>query len=144
MLGAGALGRPRGMVRGGSREEGLGWGTRVYLCIWIHVDIWQNQYNIVKLNNKMKLKKIFLTCLFWAVPRLPCCVGSSLVMASRGSSLVVVCSLLIAETSPVAAPGLQSTGSVVVTGFPGLGIQPVSPASADESFTAEPPGKPNT
>jgi len=50
-LGAGALGRPRGMVRGGRREEGSGWGTRVYL--WrIHVDIWQNQYNIVKLKNK--------------------------------------------------------------------------------------------
>ena len=48
MLGAGALGRPRGMVWGGSREEVSGWGTRVYL--WrIHVAIWQNQYNIVKL-----------------------------------------------------------------------------------------------
>ena len=53
MLGAGALGCPRGMVRGGRREEGSGWGTRVYL--WqIHVDIWQNQYNIVKLKNKKK------------------------------------------------------------------------------------------
>ena len=31
MLGAGALGRPRGMVRGGRREEGSGWGTHVYL-----------------------------------------------------------------------------------------------------------------
>ena len=51
MLGAGALGRPRGMVRGGMREEGLGWGTRVYLW-WIHVDIWQNQYNIVKFKKK--------------------------------------------------------------------------------------------
>ena len=51
MLGAGALGRPRGMVRGGRREEGLGWGTRVYLW-WIHVDIWQNQYNIVKFKKK--------------------------------------------------------------------------------------------
>ena len=41
------LGRPRGMVRGGRREAGSGWGTRVYL--WqIHVDVWQNQYNIVK------------------------------------------------------------------------------------------------
>ena len=51
MLGAGALGRPRGMVWGGRREEGSGWGTRVYL--WqIHVDIWQNQYNIVKLKKK--------------------------------------------------------------------------------------------
>ena len=57
MLGAGALGRPRGMVPRGRREEGSGWGTRVYL--WrIHVDIWQNQYNIVKLKNKIKLKKI--------------------------------------------------------------------------------------
>ena len=55
MLGAGALGRPRGMVWGGRTEEGSGWGTRVYL--WrIHVDVWQNQYNIVKLKNKMKLK----------------------------------------------------------------------------------------
>ena len=58
MLGAGALGRSRGMVWGGRREEGSGWGTLVYL--WqIHVDIWQNQYNIVKLKNK-KNKKIKL------------------------------------------------------------------------------------
>ena len=35
MLGAGALGQPEG------------WGTHVYL--WrIHVDVWQNQHNIVK------------------------------------------------------------------------------------------------
>ena len=41
MLGASALGRPRGMVWGGRREEGSGWGTHVYL--WrIHFDIWQN------------------------------------------------------------------------------------------------------
>ena len=58
MLGAGVLGRPRGMVWRGRREEGSGWGTRVYL--WrIHVDIWQNQYNIVKLQSK-KIKKKFL------------------------------------------------------------------------------------
>ena len=51
MLGASALGRPRGMVWGGRREEGSEWGTHVYL--WqIHFDIWQNQYNIVKFNNK--------------------------------------------------------------------------------------------
>ena len=50
MLGAGALGRPRGMIWGGRREEGSGWGTCVYLW-WIHVDIWQNQYNIVKLKS---------------------------------------------------------------------------------------------
>ena len=41
---------------GTEREECSGWGTRVYL--WrIHVDIWQNQYNIVKLKNKINLKK---------------------------------------------------------------------------------------
>ena len=40
-IGAGALGRPRGMEWGGRREEGSGWGTHVYL--WrIHFDIWQN------------------------------------------------------------------------------------------------------
>ena len=53
MLGAGALGWPRGMVWGERREEGSGWGTHVYL--WqIHFDIWQNQYNIVKFKNKIK------------------------------------------------------------------------------------------
>ena len=55
MLGAGALGRPRGMVWGGRREEGSRWGTHVYL--WqTHFDIWKNQHNIVKLN-QIKLKK---------------------------------------------------------------------------------------
>ena len=55
MLGVGALRRPRGRVWGGRREKGSGWGTRVYL--WqIHVDIRQNQYNIVKLKkNKVGL-----------------------------------------------------------------------------------------
>ena len=47
MLGAGALRGLRGMVRGGRWEEGSGWGTRVHPW-WIHVDVWQNQYNIVK------------------------------------------------------------------------------------------------
>ena len=45
------------MVRGGRWEEGSGRGTHVYL--WqIHVDIWQNQYNIVKLKKKKKLSGI--------------------------------------------------------------------------------------
>ena len=56
MLGVGALGRPRGMVWGGRREEDSGWGTHVYL--WqIHFNIWQKQYNIVKLKNKIKKRK---------------------------------------------------------------------------------------
>ena len=55
MLGTGELGRPRGVVWGGRREEGPGWETHVYLW-WIHFDIWQNQYNYVKFKNKIKLK----------------------------------------------------------------------------------------
>ena len=52
-LGAGALGQPRGMVQGGRREEGSGWGTRVYL--WqIHVDIWQKPIQYCKVKNKIK------------------------------------------------------------------------------------------
>ena len=67
MLGAGALGRPRGMEWGGRREEGSGWGMHVYLW-WIHFDIWQNKYNYVKFKKKIKkkkeifLKKIALIC----------------------------------------------------------------------------------
>ena len=38
---------PDGWYRERGGWEGSGWGTRVYL--WqIHVDGWQNQYNIVK------------------------------------------------------------------------------------------------
>ena len=55
MLGAGVPGRPRGMVWGGRMEEGSGWGAHV--CLWrIHFDVWQNQYNIVKFKNKIKLR----------------------------------------------------------------------------------------
>ena len=47
ILGTGALRQPREMVQGGKWEGGSGWGTRV--CPQqIHVDVWQNQYNIVK------------------------------------------------------------------------------------------------
>ena len=46
MLGAGALRRLRGMVWGGRWQGGSGRETRIYLW-WIHVDVWQNQYNIV-------------------------------------------------------------------------------------------------
>ena len=74
VLGAGALGRPKGMVWGGRRVEGSGWGTHVYL--WrIHFDIWQNQYNTVKFKNKIKLKKTnkqYLWCLEQVL--MPCCV----------------------------------------------------------------------
>ena len=52
MLGAGALGRPRGMVWGGRREEGSGWGTHVYL--W-----WKKKFKKQKQTNKQKKHKIF-------------------------------------------------------------------------------------
>ena len=47
MLGAGVLGRPGGVVWRGRREGGSQLGTRVHPW-WIHVDVWQNQYSIVK------------------------------------------------------------------------------------------------
>ena len=51
MLGAGALGWPRGMVWVGRWEGGSGLGTHVHP--WrVHVDVWQNQYSNVKLNKK--------------------------------------------------------------------------------------------
>ena len=48
---------PEGWYGEGGKEGGSGWGIRVHP--WrIHVDVWQNQYNIVKVKNKIKLKKI--------------------------------------------------------------------------------------
>ena len=38
---------PEGWYREGGGRGGSGWGTRVYPW-WIHVDVWQNQYNTVK------------------------------------------------------------------------------------------------
>ena len=50
------------MVWGGRWEGGSGWGTRVHP--WqMHVDVWQNQYNIVKLKKK-KESGLFYFCLF--------------------------------------------------------------------------------
>ena len=45
------------MIRGGRWEGGSGLGTHVHP--WrIHVNVWQNQYSIVKLNKvKIKIKK---------------------------------------------------------------------------------------
>ena len=46
---------PGEMVWGGRREEGSRLGTHVYL--WrVHFDVWQNQYNIVNLKKKRKIK----------------------------------------------------------------------------------------
>ena len=47
MLGAGAPGWPRGMVVWGKVGEGFRIGN-MYTPWQIHVDVWQNQYNIVK------------------------------------------------------------------------------------------------
>ena len=57
MLGAGARGRSREMIWGGRWEGGSELGTHVHP--WrIHVNVWQNQYSIVKQNKvKIKIKK---------------------------------------------------------------------------------------
>ena len=59
VLGAGALGRPRGMGWGGRREAGSGWETHVNPWL-IHVNVWQKplQYckvislQLIKINGK--------------------------------------------------------------------------------------------
>ena len=64
VLGAGALGRPRGMGWGGRWEGGSGWGTHVNPRL-IHVNVWQKplQYckvislQLIKINGKKKEKK---------------------------------------------------------------------------------------
>ena len=61
VLRAGALGRPRGMRRGGRRERGSGWGTHVNPWL-IHVNVCQKplQYckvislQLIKINEKKK------------------------------------------------------------------------------------------
>ena len=59
MLGAGAWGWSREMIWGGRWEGGgSGLGTHVHLWL-IHVNVWQNQYSIVKQNKvKINIKKI--------------------------------------------------------------------------------------
>ena len=59
MLGTDTLRQPRGMVWRGRWEGGSGLGTHVHPW-WIHVDVWQNQYNIVislQLKKEKKKKK---------------------------------------------------------------------------------------
>ena len=63
VLGAGTLGRPRGMGWGGRREGGSGWGTHVNPWL-IHANVWQKplQYckvislQVIKINEKNKIK----------------------------------------------------------------------------------------
>ena len=68
VLGAGALGRPRGMGWGGRREGGSGWGAHVDSWL-IHVNVWQKplQYykvislQLTKINKKNNsLRKLLL------------------------------------------------------------------------------------
>ena len=44
------------MIWGGWWEGGSGLGAHVHLW-WIHVNVWQNQYSIVKQKNKIKKSK---------------------------------------------------------------------------------------
>ena len=48
------------MIWGGRWEEGSGLGTHVHPW-WIHVNVWKNQYSMVKQNKvKIKVKKIII------------------------------------------------------------------------------------
>ena len=55
-LGAGALGRPRGIGWRGRWEEGLGWGTHVYPWL-IHVNVWQKPLQYCKVISLQLIKK---------------------------------------------------------------------------------------
>ena len=63
VLGAGALGRPRGMGWRGWREGGSGWGTHVNPWL-IHVSVWQKPLQYCKvislqlINGKKSLLKM--------------------------------------------------------------------------------------
>ena len=106
-------------------------------------------------------KKIIYYLLVWAVLGLCCCTGFSLVAVNGGYSLVAVPGLLItlaslveehglqgAQASAVVAPGLQSTGSVVVVhglrcpAACGILVPKLtSPVLQDGFLTTGPPGK---
>ena len=78
-LGAGALGWPRGMVWGGRWEGCSGWRTRVHPW-WMHVDVWQNQYNIVKWKKKLiyiKKKEVWSGETSFGVCSLVCVSGTA-------------------------------------------------------------------
>ena len=57
VLGAGALGRPRGMGWGGRWERGSGWGTHVNPWL-IHVNVWQKPLQYCKVINLQLIKII--------------------------------------------------------------------------------------
>ena len=94
-------------------------------------------------------KHLFI-CL--AVLGLHCCMGSyQLFFSEQFYSLTVVCGLLIAAASPVAAWALEhrlsscGTAAYLLCGtwdLPRTGIEPASPALGGGFFTTEPPGKP--
>ena len=72
VLGAGALGRPRGMGWGGRQKRGSGWGTHVNPWL-IHVNVWQKslQYckvtgiQLIKINENEQINKISLILLYY-------------------------------------------------------------------------------
>ena len=84
--------------------------------------------------------------------------GFSLVAASKGSSLAVMCGLLLLRSTDSRVHGRRSCGSRalehrlnscgararllhVISSLPGPGIEPVSPALVGGFSTTEPPGK---
>ena len=57
VLGAGALGRLRGMGWGGRQDGGLGWGTHVNPWL-IHVNVWQKPLQYCKVIRLQLIKMI--------------------------------------------------------------------------------------
>ena len=57
VLGAGGLGRPRGIGWRGRQEGGSGWGTHVTPCL-IHVNVWQKPLQYCKVISLQLIKII--------------------------------------------------------------------------------------
>ena len=114
MLGAGALGWPRGMVWGGRWEGGSGWGTHVHPW-WIHVSVWQNQYKLY--SNKPPKKQTNETelriCL-WENGIETCILSYVKRIASPGSMHDTGCSGLVHWGDP---EGWDGMGREVGGGF---------------------------
>ena len=130
VLGAGALGRPRGMGWGRRREGGSGWGTHVNPWL-IHVNVWQKPLQYGKVIN-LQLIKIN---------------GGKKTVKSLSSVRPFASPWTVAHHAP---PSMGFSRQEYWSGLPFLSpgdlpdpeIEPRSPALQANALTSEPSGKP--
>ena len=99
VLGAGALGRPRGMGWGGRQERRSGWGIHVNPWL-IHVNVWQKplQYckvislQLIKINEKKRITLVKHLTFLKETAICPLLIGSQLTVQFH---LVIVTELAV-------------------------------------------------